>query len=120
VEEVRRRIDASDVFEHYRLVWSSTTDLDIIPAKAGKGNAIRYLLDYLELDPKRLVVAGDSGNDLSMFEACPRGIVVANAQPELMRLREEAADTLFFATAECAGGVTEGLRHFGVLTADRD
>ena len=114
-ERVVRRIEEAGERDNYRVLWSSSRDLDIIPAAAGKGNAIRYLLEHLELDPDRLIVAGDSGNDLSMFEAFPCGIVVANAQPELHILREAADSEHFFATAKCAGGVAEGLRHFGLL-----
>jgi len=112
---VRERVAASDADDQYRVVWSSGKHLDIIPAQAGKGNAIQFLLEHKSLDAQRLVVAGDSGNDLSMFRVAPRGIVVANAQPELQRLRDEAHEGLFFATAECAAGVAQGLRHFGIL-----
>ena len=114
-ERVLRRIESADDGGEYRVLWSSGRDLDIIPEAAGKGNAIRYLLKHLELDPNKLVVAGDSGNDLSMFETFPCGIVVANAQPELDILRGDTQSDHFFATAKCAGGVTEGLRHFGLI-----
>lgn len=118
-ETVRRRIAAAGMTATYRVVWSSGRDLDIIPAAAGKAKAITYLLHYLELDAEKVVVAGDSGNDLSMMRAFPRGIVVANAQPELQRLREEAREGLFFARAGYAGGVAQGLRHFGIIGRER-
>lgn len=119
VDEVHRRIERKGAADRFRVVWSSMRDLDIIPEKAGKGHAIQYLLEEMDLDPRRLVVAGDSGNDLSMFEVSPAGIVVANAQPELEQLREEARDDIYFAGAERAAGVMEGLKHFGVL-GERD
>lgn len=115
VEEVHRRIEREGAEDRFRVVWSSMRDLDIIPEKAGKGNAIHYLLEEMNLDAERLVVAGDSGNDLSMFEASPAGIVVANAQPELAQLREAGRDDVYFARAERAAGVMEGLKHYGVL-----
>ncbi|MCF7855005.1 MAG: HAD family hydrolase, partial [Candidatus Pacebacteria bacterium] len=100
----------------YQVVWSSGKNLDIIPAAAGKGKAIRFLLDYRTLSPDTIVVAGDSGNDRSMFEEFARGIIVANAQPELKAYYEEHADgNLFLASRECAAGVAEGLKRFGVL-----
>lgn len=113
--EIRQRIAASDLGEYYHVVWSSGKHLDIIPAQAGKGNAITFLLQHLDLQPEGVVVAGDSGNDLSMFEAYPQGIVVANAQPELLALREQGSGSHFFAAAPGAGGVAQGLRHYGVL-----
>jgi hydroxymethylpyrimidine pyrophosphatase-like HAD family hydrolase len=89
--------------------------LDIIPALAGKGNAIHFLLNYLNLSSQRVIVAGDSGNDRSMFAAFPRGIVVANAQPELLQLRATASPDHYFAREKFAAGVSEGLCHFDVF-----
>lgn len=100
----------------YRVVWSSGRDLDILPADAGKGNAIQFLIQYLELNPQKVITAGDSGNDRSMLEAFEHGIVVANAQPELKALKEKKRDRiLYFAQQPYAAGVKEGLHQFGVL-----
>ena len=101
----------------YQVVWSSGKDLDILPKDAGKGNAIRFLLSYLDLEPQRVITAGDSGNDRSMLEEFERGIVVANAQPELKKLKEDLTSNskLYFANQPYAAGVAEGLRYFGVL-----
>jgi sucrose-6F-phosphate phosphohydrolase len=114
-EAVRQRIAAAGVGDAYRVVWSSGRDLDIIPAAAGKANAVRYLMRFLEMDVEKVVAAGDSGNDLSMLTAFPRGIVVGNAQRELQQLRDAGRDGLFFATDDYASGVAQGLRHFGIL-----
>jgi sucrose-6F-phosphate phosphohydrolase len=100
----------------YAVVWSSGKHLDILPAASGKGNAIRFLIDFLDLKPEQVVTAGDSGNDRSMLDEFERGIIVANAQPELMKLKGQSEDTsLYFAQKRYAAGVEEGLRHFGVL-----
>jgi sucrose-6F-phosphate phosphohydrolase len=112
---VSQRIAAARVDDAYQVVWSSGTHLDIIPAAAGKGKAIRFLLDFLDLVPDQVVVAGDSGNDRSMFDAFPGGIVVANAQPELMQMRVETDAGHYFACTPSAAGVAEGLRHFDIL-----
>ena len=100
----------------YQVVWSSGQDLDIIPAAGGKGNAIRFLVEYLGIADYPVVVAGDSGNDSSMFECFQRGIVVANAKPELKQAEESRqGNSVFFAAQSYAAGVEEGLRHFNVL-----
>ncbi|RKX79304.1 MAG: hypothetical protein DRP87_03705 [Spirochaetes bacterium] len=114
VEQIRRRIE--DKGESCQVVWSSGRDLDIIPADAGKGKAIRFLINHLELSPKQVIVAGDSGNDRSMFDEFESGIIVGNAKPELKKLQEEhPGGKLFFAEKLYAAGVLEGLKHFGVL-----
>lgn len=114
VEQIRK--NAAQAGGLYQVVWSSGRDLDIIPAAAGKGKAIRFLISFLELDPERIIVAGDSGNDRSMFDEFQRGIVVANAKSELLKMREEKpVSTYYFAKSSFAAGVSEGLNYFGVI-----
>ncbi|HSM58709.1 MAG TPA: HAD-IIB family hydrolase [Candidatus Sulfomarinibacteraceae bacterium] len=115
VKAIRQRIKEAGAAGSYQVIWSSGRDLDIIPAAAGKGNAIRFLLDHLQLEPQMVIVAGDSGNDRSMFEMFEHGIIVANAQPELRALRQNGRSTHYMARRPSAAGVREGLRHFGVL-----
>lgn len=107
------------VAEHngdYQVVWSSGKDLDIIPASAGKGKAIAFLIDYLGLRPKTVITAGDSGNDWSMMDEFSRGIVVNNAKPELKSVTSrDAREDFYFAKASYAAGVKEGLEHFGII-----
>ncbi|MFO7848735.1 MAG: HAD-IIB family hydrolase [Spirochaetia bacterium] len=114
VETIRRRAEGAGGL--YQVVWSSGRDLDIIPAAAGKGKAIHFLITLLELEPEKIIVAGDSGNDRSMFDEFERGIVVANAKPELLKMREErAVSTYYFAENSYAAGVHEGLKYFRVI-----
>jgi mannosylfructose-6-phosphate phosphatase len=105
--------------DRYQVVWSSGRDLDILPAASGKGKAIRFLIEQQGLDAERVVVAGDTGNDASMFVEFDHGVVVANAQPELLQLARELGEgRVYCAGLPHAGGVEEGLEHYGVL--DRD
>lgn len=116
VSLVRDRIVAAKQENAYQVIWSSGRDLDIIPSAAGKGKAIRYLVTFLALGSARIVVAGDSGNDRSMFDEFENGIIVANAQPELKRLGDGTPQPgIYFARQAYAAGVEEGLRNFGLL-----
>ena len=96
------------------VVYSSMRDLDLLPQKTNKGGALQWLCEKLQIPLANVLVAGDTGNDSSMF-LLPgvRGIVVENAQPELF----EAVVHLptFSADQVMADGVIEGLRHFGVV-----
>jgi sucrose-6-phosphatase len=113
---IGRRVAAAGLDGSYRVVWSSGRDLDILPAGAGKGPAVSFLIDHLNLHSRQVVVAGDSGNDWTMFQAFKRGIVVANAQPELARLATRRSEPgIYFARQASAAGVLEGLEHFGLL-----
>lgn len=90
-------------------IYSSSRDLDVLPAGVSKGSAVGFLAAEWGVSRTRVVVAGDTGNDISMFKAGFRGIVVANAQPELKSL--QAADV--YHSDHCfAAGVLDGLRYW--------
>ncbi len=101
-----------------RLIYSGGKDLDILPRNGNKGLAVQFLRQHWEIDPQQTVVCGDSGNDIALFSVGePKGIIVGNAQPELRDWYEaNLADYRYLALANCAGGILEGLHHFGFLT----
>jgi sucrose-6F-phosphate phosphohydrolase len=96
------------------IIYSSMRDLDVMPQKTNKGYALQWLCEKMGVPLNNVLVAGDTGNDSSMF-LLPgvRGIVVENAQPELF----EAVVKLptFSASQVLADGVIEGLKYFGVI-----
>ena len=59
----------------------------------------------------QLVVAGDSANDVLMFDAVEKAIAVGNAREELLRVADPVKT--YFAKGRCAAGIIEGLRHYG-------
>jgi sucrose-6F-phosphate phosphohydrolase len=95
-------------------VISGHGEVDILPPGAGKGPATAQLTERLAIPLERVIVAGDSGNDVAMFEAVRRGIVVGNARDEL-RLALGEGD-FYFAQGACAGGIIQGLQHFGAIS----
>jgi hydroxymethylpyrimidine pyrophosphatase-like HAD family hydrolase len=113
--KIQRRVAHAPDGAGYQVVYSSGMHLDIIPAVAGKGNAIRFVLAQCNLPADNVIVAGDSGNDRSMFDSFSQGIIVANAQPELKEVAAAGDSQHYLAQAPYAAGVLEGLRHFGRL-----
>ncbi|WP_366918473.1 sucrose-phosphate phosphatase [Acaryochloris sp. IP29b_bin.148] len=111
--EVALHIRGLDV----QVVYSGGKDLDILPLQGNKGHAMQFLGHQFQVSPEQTVACGDSGNDQSFFRAGQeRGIIVGNARPELLTwYQESAADHHYLAKANCAGGILEGLRHFGFL-----
>ena len=95
------------------IISSGGDDFDVIPKGAGKEAATLFLADYFKVELSRLVVAGDSGNDLSMFLAVRNRIAVGNARRELIDALEPGS--FYHARNAQAAGVHEGLVHFGVL-----
>jgi len=98
-----------------RIVVSGKSDFDVLPATAGKGAATLFVADTLGIDiPNRLMVAGDSANDVDMFEVSSRGIVVGNARQEL--LDRTQGPTAFRSTRPRGLGILDGLRYWGALS----
>ncbi|MCG6894249.1 MAG: HAD-IIB family hydrolase [Desulfobacteraceae bacterium] len=95
----------------YNLIYSHQKYLDILPWRASKGKAIRYLSYKWEIPLANFIVCGDSGNDEEMLRGEPMGVVVGNYSEELKKLR--GRKRIFFAKKPCAGGILEGIRHYG-------
>lgn len=95
------------------IVASQGMYIDVLPERFGKGELVRFLQQELGLEPERVVVAGDSGNDREMFETEYRGIVPANAFDEL---KAAARQVRHYQSPLPAGrGVLDGLCHFGFV-----
>jgi sucrose-6-phosphatase len=97
------------------IIYSGHRDLDILPKASNKGAAVQFLQQQWSLTNG--VACGDSGNDISLFSYdLPYGILVGNAQPELLLWYElNATERHYLAHAHCAKGIIEGLQHFGFL-----
>lgn len=96
---------------HARLVYSRQESLDVLPVRASKGHAVRYLANKWDLPLSSFLVAGDSGNDAEMLKGETLAVVVGNHGSELLGLCD--LGQVFFAARHCAGGIVEGLEHYG-------
>ena len=102
----------------YSLIYSHDRYLDILPYRASKGKAIRYLSYKWEIPLSHFLVCGDSGNDEEMLRGEPLAVVVGGHSPELDRLRD--ARRVYFARRACAGGILEGVEKYQFIeTATR-
>lgn len=97
------------------LLFSAGRYLDVLPRGVGKGPTLRRLAEAAGFDAQRIVVAGDTLNDLSMFEAGFHGVVVGGAEPALVE-RARKLPRVHVANAQGCGGILEGLSRFGILT----
>lgn len=99
------------------VIYSCQHFLDIIPARAGKGNALAWICHRLDIPLSRVIVAGDTANDCSMFQLPDvRGILVGNALPELRTVCDP--DRTFAASRDLADGVLEGLRYYRIVAVE--
>ncbi|WP_235524992.1 HAD-IIB family hydrolase [Planococcus glaciei] len=108
VEEFRNKLASSGI--PHKLIFSGGKDVDIVPEESGKGRALQYLLDKYKVEDAKLLVAGDSGNDLEMLTLGFPSVIVGNAQPELLESDEHPR--IFRAKKGFAGGIHEAWTHF--------
>ena len=95
------------------LIVTHGSYVDILPKRASKGRAVRFIGNKWNIPLNRTVVIGDAGNDLDMFTGATRGVVVGNHSSELEVLRSQAR--VYFSEQPSAAGILDGLRHFGVI-----
>jgi Cof subfamily protein (haloacid dehalogenase superfamily) len=69
-------------FPHLEIAWISSL-LEIASKGTNKGNALTLLVQAKQIDPKDVMVVGDSGNDISMFHAFADSYCMAHAHPEV-------------------------------------
>ncbi|MBI3885224.1 MAG: HAD-IIB family hydrolase [Opitutae bacterium] len=112
IRELKRSL--ADAGLAVNLVYSSARDLDVLPHHATKGGALAWLCARLGVPLDTVLVAGDTGNDASMFRLPGvRGIIVENALPELF---EATVDIPTYSSRQIlADGVLDGLCHYGVV-----
>jgi sucrose-phosphate synthase len=90
-----------------KILLTENKYLDILPFRAGKGNAIRYLSYKWKVPLEHFITAGNSGNDKDMLKGKAKGIVVANYSHELEELRSNRF--IYFSKYPLAKGVLEGI-----------
>ncbi len=84
--------------------------LDILPVRASKGAALRYLADKWGIPVEHILACGDSGNDDEMLSGETLGVVVGNHEAELEYLR--GRERVYFAEGAFAAGILEGIDHY--------
>jgi sucrose-6-phosphatase len=112
--------DLQDLLTFTRLqtevIFSNGRDVDIIPKNSNKSKATAYLQQLLQAQSDATVICGGSGNDISLFQQPSAGIIVGNAQTELLWWYYNTHYPWhFLAHYPGAAGILEGLIYFNIL-----
>lgn len=97
----------------YNLIFSHGQFLDILPCRAGKGKAVRYLSYKWGVPLPQILVSGDSGNDECLLRGDTCGVVVGNYSNELESLR--GGRRIYFSPEDYAAGIIDGFKHYGFV-----
>ena len=101
--------------------------LDFLPHSATKQTALEYIAEEFGADKTDVVFCGDSGNDVFPLTAGFSGVLVRNADDQLVANVRKASATnpelrLYFAKGDFKGlngyytsGVIEGAYHYGIF-----
>jgi sucrose-phosphate synthase len=107
---MKNKMKANVIFSHGQF-------LDILPYRASKGKAIRYISYRWNIPNENILVAGDSGNDEEMLKGDLLGVVVGNHTPELDSLR--GSSRIYFSKRNYAGGIIDGIDYYKFLTSGK-
>ena len=101
--------------------------LDFLPQSATKQTALEYIADELGTNKTDVVFCGDSGNDVFPLTAGFSGVLVRNADEQLIANVKQASNAnpelrVYFAKGSFKGlngyytsGVIEGAYHYGIF-----
>ncbi|MEO6720406.1 MAG: HAD-IIB family hydrolase [Ferruginibacter sp.] len=92
-----------------KILLTDNKFLDLLPIRASKGSAVRFLSYKWKLALENFITAGNGGNDRDMLEGKAKGIVVANYSPELKDLKKNKS--IYFSKQALAKGVLDGIEH---------
>ena len=87
LSNIQKQIESNDEFkDHVDCFISSGRYLEINPKGVNKGEAIRWLCDYLKIKKENAMAIGDSFNDIAMIESVGFGCAVAGSTEELKKI----------------------------------
>ena len=109
VEEIVSHLRQKDITAN--VILSFGQFLDIIPARASKGQALRYTSQRLDIPLEHILVAGGSGADEDMMRGNTLAVVVSNRHnEELSQLVDQ--ERIYFAEQDHAQGILEAIDYY--------
>jgi hypothetical protein len=133
-DDVLQQVDAlvKDKFDEVIVYSFDSQDgkglLDFLPNSATKQTALEYVAEAFGVAKEEVVFCGDSGNDIFPLTAGFRGVLVRNADDQLVENVREAMERnpslkVYLAKGNFMGlsgyytsGVIEGAYHYGIFS----
>lgn len=77
--------------EKVEIFFSGEEYLEILPKECTKGNAMLWLLDFLNILPQEVIAIGDYDNDIDMLEKAGLSIALANGSFKIKEIADYIA-----------------------------
>lgn len=112
VEEIISLLHQQEITAN--VLYSFGQYIDVIPARASKGKALRYVALRLDIPLGQILVAGGSGADEDMMRGNTLAVVVANRHgEELSQLVDQ--ERIYFSRKPHAHGILDAIEHYKFL-----
>jgi HAD superfamily hydrolase (TIGR01484 family) len=98
----------------YAALMSANVFFDVLPPGVNKGQTLLQVMAHERIRPERVLCAGDTFNDFSLFETGLRGVAVGNAEPRLLEA-VKGLSNVYCARRDGAGGIVEAIERFNLL-----
>lgn len=109
IEEIKSLLHREELSVHVQLAFGQY--MDILPLRASKGMALRFVADRWQMPLERICVAGGSGADEDMMRGNTLAVVVANRHHEELSQLEDFSH-IYFAHKPFAAGIMEAIEHY--------
>ncbi len=116
-EEINRLLHQEEQSIHIQVAFGQY--LDILPQRASKGMALRYIAERWQIPLEHVFVAGGSGADEDMMRGNTLAAVIANRHHEELSHLEDV-EHIYFASKPYADGILEALDFYDFFNHHKD
>ena len=117
IEDIKTLLHQEEQSVHVQLAFGQY--LDILPLRAAKGTALRYVAELKHIPLEAVLVAGGSGADEDMMRGNTLAAVVANRHDEeLSQLAD--IERIYFSNLPYAAGILEAIDYYDFFGVCRD
>lgn len=117
VEEINRLLHQEEQSIHLQVAFGQY--LDILPQRASKGMALRYIAERWQIPLEHVFVAGGSGADEDMMRGNTLAAVIANRHHEELSHLEDI-EHIYFASKPYAKGILEALDFYDFFHSHKE
>ena len=95
-EDKEKIINAKNEFiklNKFQVVSSMKNSFEVMAKSTSKGNALKKLCDFYDIDRNEIISIGDNENDISMIKFAGLGVAMGNAEEVVKNIADYITDT---------------------------